>query len=885
VRHLRRIAAFFRNLTGRRATDRDLDAEVLAHLDLLAEEKMRQGMPPIEARRAARIDLGGLEQVKEEVRGARSGVLVEQLWQDARYGVRQLRRNPGFAAVAVITLALGIGANTAVFSVVNAVLLRQLPFSEPDQLVTISEGDSDSAANTTVDFTTTQDLAARSRSFQSVALSREGSGALLEGGEPERITGRRVGHEFFDTLRVNMALGRNFRAEEDRSDNRRFVILSHALWVRRFGSDPNIVGRVVHLTDAPFVVVGVLPADFHGQLVPGSENLPEIYTALGYSASDSFACRGCQHLRLIGRLKPGVTVAQASAELKSIMSGIVSEHPASYAQSTTIHVESLRDQVTGGVGVALWVLLGAAGFVLLIACSNVANLILARASGRHREMALRAALGAGRRRLAAQLLTETLLLALAGGAAGGALAHWGTQLLVALAPARIPRLNEIHLEVRVLLFALGASVLTGVLSGLLPALRAGRVQLNDALKDSAKSTDARERHGARNVLVTAQIALAFVLAVGAGLMARTIVHLLGVNPGYDAHNVLTLATFVYGKRYQQPEVELNYYQQAFDRLQSIPGIESVAMTSVLPMEGFDRRGFHIQDRPRANESDAPSADTYSVSPGYFRVMKIPLLRGRDFMRTDAPGTEAVAIISESCARAMFPNEDPIGKHIQLGGRDDKQPWFTIVGIVGDIRQYGLDRPPAMEAYIAQAQDLNFGYWLVARTTSDPRLLERSVRAAFLEVDKTLPVFLFKPLEDYVASTLAERQFTLALLALFGLLALTLAAVGIYGVVSYLVNQRTREVGIRIALGAARADVLGMILREGLGLVGIGLAVGFIASLGLTRLLLALLFEVRPADLPTAAGVAALLAAVTLFACYLPARRASRVDPMIALRHE
>ena len=882
---LHSLGAAIRNLARRGTTERELDAEVRAHLTLLEDEKRREGLTTADAWRAARIELGGLEQVKEEVRGTRAGAGFEAFWQDVRFGARQLRRNPGFAAVAVITLALGIGANTAIFTVVNAVLLRHLPFPSPEQLVTISEVDVESAANVTIDFTTTQDLAARSQSFQALALSREGSGALLEGGEPERINGRRVSWQFFDLLGVKMALGRNFKAEEDRPDNRRFAILSHELWVRRFGSDPNIVGRVIHLTDAPLVVVGVLPADLHAQLIPGSESVPEIYTALGYSTADPFACRGCQHLRLIGRLKPGVTVAQAAAELKAIMRGIISEHPTSYAQTTTIHVESLRDRVVGSVDMALWILLGAAGFVLLIACSNVANLILARASGRHREMALRAALGAGRRRIACQMLTETLLLALTGGAAGVALAYWGTQLLVALAPAQIPRLNEIHLDPRVLLFALCASVLTGVLSGVAPALRASRVELNDALKDSAKSTDAHGRHNTRGVLVTAQIALAFVLAVGAGLMARTIVRLLGVDPGYDAHNVLTLATFVYGQRYQQPEVELNYYQQAYDRLKAIPGIESVAMTSVLPMQGFDRRGFQIQDRPEVNPSEAPNADTYSVSPNYFHVMKIPLLRGRDFARQDAHGTEGVAIISETCARTMFPKEDPLGKHIQLGGRDDKKPWLTIVGVVGDVRQYGLDRPAPMSAYVAQAQDLNFGYFLVARTTSDPRPLERAVRAAFLEADKTLPVAQFAPLENYLQATLAERGFTLALLALFGVLALTLAAVGVYGVVSYTVNQRSREMGIRIALGAARRDVLAMVLREGSVLVGLGLAAGFLVSLVLARLLLALLFEVQPTDLPTTVAVAALLATVTLFACWLPARRAARVDPMVALRHE
>ena len=882
---LRRIGSLFRNLLHRGEAEGDLDAEVRAHLDLLMQEKVRDGLPPGEARRAARIELGGVEQVKEEVREARAGAWLEQLWQDARYGARQLRRSPGFTAIAILTLALGIGANTAIFSIVNAVLLRQLPFPQPDRLVTIAETDPDSTGNVTVDFSTTHDLRTRSRLFESMALSRNGGGALLEGGEPERLIGRRVSHDFFDTLGVKMALGRTFLPEEDRPDNRRFAVLSHELWARRFGSDPSVVGRVIHLTDALFTVVGVLPRGFHAQLIPGSEQLPEIYTPIGYDLADPSACRGCQHLRLVGRLKPGVSVAAASAELNALMKGIVSEHPTRYARGTSIRVESLRNRVLGRVTSALWVLLGASSFVLLIACSNVVNLILARASGRNREMALRAALGASRRRLACQLLTESLLLALLGGAAGVALAWWGTRLLVGLAPVQIPRLDELRLDTAVLLFALGVTSFTGILSGLAPALRAAGVDLNEALKDAAKSTEGRPRRGMRNVLVTAEIALAFVLAVGAGLMTRTLVRLLSVNPGYDSHNVLTLMTYVHGARYQKPEAELGYYQQVFDRLLATAGIESVAMTSTLPMGDFDRRGFHIQDRHLENESDAPNADTYSISPDYFRVMRIPLLRGREFAREDAASSEPVAIISRSCARSQFPGQDPIGKHIQLGGRDDAQPWLTIVGIVGDVRQYDLSQPSLMEAYIAQAQDVRFGYSLVARTTVDPRSLERSVRAAFLDVDKTQPVFQVKPLEDYVAASLAERIFTLGLLALFGILALGLAAVGIYGVVSYVAAQRTREVGIRVALGASRGDVLAMVMGQGLPPVGMGLAAGFAASLLLTRLLASLLFEVHPGDLATSAGVALLLASVALLACYLPARRAARVDPLIALRHE
>ncbi len=488
-----------------------------------------------------------------------------------------------------------------------------------------------------------------------------------------------------------------------------------------------------------------------------------------------------------------------------------------------------------------------------------------------------------------QLLTESLLLALAGGLAGVLLAAWCTSALAALVPKEIPRVNEVRMDPTVLLFCLAASLLTGVLFGLMPALRASRVDLNDALKDLGKTTAGRARQGLRNLLVAAEIAAAFVLVVGAGLLGKSFIRLMNVDPGYDPHNVLTLSTYVYGARYRKPEAELGYYSQVMERLRATPGIESVAMTSELPLADFDRRGFHVRDRHPQIPSDVPSADTYSVTPDYFRVMRIPLRRGRLFTEADGPTAPKVAIISETCAREQFPGEDAIGKQIQLGGRDERQPWATIVGVAGDVHQYGLEIKPNIAAYIAQSQDLSFGYSLVARTAADrrnaPRLMEGAVRAAFLAVDRTLPVYRVQPLESYSASALAERRFTLELIALFGALALALAAVGIYGVIAYAVTLRTREVGIRMALGAERRDVLLMVLRSGATLTGTGLAAGFLASLALTRLLASLLFDVRAIDLATSAAAAVVLSVVALLASYLPARRAASVDPMIALRYE
>jgi putative ABC transport system permease protein len=786
----------------------------------------------------------------------------------------------------VLTLALGIGANTAIFSVVKAVLLNQLPFRDPEKLVKIAESDPDTPLPETIDFTTTHDLRERTKLFESISLFRDGDVAIVEQGQPELLEGLRVSYDYFDTLGIKPQLGRSFLAEEDHPETRYEAILTHGLWLRRFGGDPGIIGRTVRLNDKPYKVVGVLAESFRPFARLDRMAMPEIYTPLGYDLKQPFACRGCQHLQAVGRMKPGVSPEQARAELNTIMRDIVRENPKDYNQRTVIALMPLRDYMVGKVRTALWVLLGAVGMVLLIACANVAHLALARASSRIKELAVRAALGAGRARLVRQMLSESILLAIFGGTAGVALAWWGTSALAALSPKELPRAHEIRIDVPVLLFALLVSVFAGLLFGVMPALRASRVDPNESLNDKGRATEGRSRFAYRNALITVELALAFVLAMGAGLLGKSLIRLLNVDAGYDPNNVLTAGVYVYGDRYHdKPDVELNYYEQAMHRLRATPGIESVAMASNLPMVSFDRRGFHIQDRPLANNAEAPSVDAYSVSPDYFTVMRIPLRRGRLFADTDRKGAPMVALISESCARTLFPDRDPIDKHIQLGGRHDDKEWATIVGIVGDIRQDSLDRPSNMEAYIAQAQNMDFGFDLAVRTSGDPRLMEQAVRQAFLSADNTQPVFHVRPLDDYIAESLAARRFTLLLLSLFGALALVLAAVGIYGVISYAVSLRTRELGIRMALGAARKDVLQMVLRQGLKLAATGLVVGLVASVVFTRFLTSLLFQVKPADALTTLAVVVTLVAVASLANYLPARRASRLDPNEALRCE
>jgi len=882
---LKRFQLLWRALAGRSALEHDMDDELRFHLESRAADLARSGVPPPEAARRARLEFGAVEGYKERCREARGLRPFDELRGDLRYAFRVLRKSPSFALTAVVTLALGIGANTAIFSAVKAVLLNQLPYRDPDRLVKLGEADAGEKRAETIGYTTAYDLRRLSHSFQSMSLYRDAAGVILGRGEPELVGGLRVNYDFFDTLGIRMQIGRGFLPEEDRPDRRHEVILAYGLWMRRFGGDPNIVGRIILLSDSKFTVVGVLPAGFRPLEIPGTPSKAELFEPLGYALTDPWACRDCQHLQFIARMKPGVPAHRAQAELNTIMADLVRHYPAFYPPQARVAFEPLHDHIVGSVSTALWVLMGAVGFVLLIACVNVANLMLARAAGRAKEMALRAALGAARWRLVRQLMAESLLLAVAGGIAGVLLGWWCTSALASLAPKEMPRLNEIHMDATVLAFGLAASLFTGILFGLMPAFRTSSADPNDALKELGKATGSRSRRSLRDLLVMGELALAFVLAVGAGLLGKSLLRLMNVDPGFDPHNVLTLKTYLYSARYQKPEVELSYEEQAFARLRATPGIESVAMTSSLPLRDFDRYGFHVRDHHLAHPSEAPSADNYSVSPDYFRVMRIPVKRGRVFTAQDTAAAPRVAVIGEACARQQFPNQDPIGEQIQLGGRDDSHPWMTIVGIVGDVRQYGLDTAPNIAAYIPQAQNMSFGFSLVARTTTDPRGLERAARAAFLAVDPTQPASQVQPMENYLASSLAQRRFTLALLALFGGLALALAAVGIYGVVSCAVTSRTREMGIRMALGAERRDVLAMVLRQAAVLAGAGLAAGLAASLALTRFLSNLLFEVRTTDVTTLGAISALLAAVALGGSYLPARRAASVDPTVALRYE
>ncbi len=801
---------------------------------------------------------------------------VETLRQDVRFGLRTLRRSPGFTAVAVLTVALGIGANAAIFSVVKAVLLDPLPYAHADRLVIIGEPLADDPDNPLVPYTVMREIAARSQSLASVSAYGDGPATLVENDRPEKLRGLSVDSNFFDTVGAQVELGRTFLPADQPPNQRLAIILSHSLWLRRFGGDPHILGRVLRLTSGPVKVVGVLPPAFVPLLKATSTSVPEMYYP---QRVDPFAtCRDCQRLRFLGRLKRGVTLSQASAELNGIFAAMVRESPGSYPDGARLSLVALPDRLLGHARTAMWAVWCAAGFVLLIACANVANLLLARAAGRTREIALRTALGAGRGRLIRQLLTEGLVLASAGGVLGTALACFGTGALASLAPDGIPRAQSAHVDAAVLGVAFAATVMAGLLFGMAPAWRASQVDLTRAIKGAGEGGLTHNR--LRNAFTVAEIALAFVLAVGAGLMARTFFRLMAVGAGFEPRNVLTLTTEAIGPRYAGNLI--GYYREVLERLRAVPGIEGAAMTSLIPMDYTERLRLVIAEKPIEDETYAPWADQFSVSTDYFDVTRIPLKRGRLFTAQDTATTPRVALINEACAKARFPGENPIGKHIQLG----RPPWMTVVGVVGDVHQDGIDHLADLQVYMPLEQEAIIGYYrLMARTAGDPIRFERAIRKVFEAVDPGSPVYHVKPLQGYYSERLANRTFALALLGLLGGLAVTLAAVGVYGVISYSVAQRTREVGIRMALGAGRDDVLALVLWQAIPLIAAGLGIGLGASLLLARLLGTLLFEVAPTDAATSIAVATLLGSVGLAAAAIPAHRAATVDPMAALRRE
>ncbi|HEV2835060.1 MAG TPA: ABC transporter permease [Pyrinomonadaceae bacterium] len=878
---LPRIASLWRNLSDKENVDRELADEIGAHVELLTETKINEGLSPEEARRAALVELGGIEQVKESVREVRHGRLLEDLVQDARYAFRSLRKHPGFTLVAILTLALGIGANTAIFSVINAVLLRPLPYAEPDRLVVLLETISERPIG--VSYPNFVDWRNQQSVFENVAAVRQRESFNLTGeGESERLQGRLVSANFLSTLGVKPVLGRDFVAEDDRPGAAPVVMLSHALWQRRFGSDARVVGRQVTLNRQSFTVIGVTPADFQFG-VDADVSVP-----IGLSA-ERFSARGRDPgVDAMARIKPAISIDSANAELNTIAARLEQQYPETN-NGRRVRLNSLTESIVGDIRPTLLTLLAAVGLVLLIACANVANLLLARSARRQREIAIRTALGAARSRILRQLFTESLILAIAAGIAGLLLAIGGTSLLSAYLPEGVPRIREISTDASVLAFTLGASVLTGVLFGLAPALQTSNPALTETLKEGERnSSPGHNRTG--KILVVTEVALTLVLLVGAGLLVKSFWRLMQVDPGFNTENLLAMQISVNAGPDEGSRVAA-FLGQLQQRVKQLPGVQSVAVSNGLPFEGANHPSFVIDGQAPPEPGHEPNAILYITSPDYFDTLQINLLRGRTFSSQDTPGTPPVVLIDEVFARQYFPNQDPLGKRLKQTGSDESR---EIVGIVRHVEHLNLEGDSASSAEVYSAfnqiplerlprfvRRVN----LLVRTTVDPLSLAQPVRNQIAALDKDQAVFNVRTMEQVLARSVSARRFSMILLSVFAVLALVLAAVGIYGVISYSVAQRTREVGIRMALGAQTTDVLKLVVRDGLRLVVIGIAVGLVGAFILTRLMTTLLFGVTPTDAVTYGTVALALVGVALAACYIPARRAAKVDPLVALRFE
>jgi predicted permease len=877
-----------RRLVGRRRLDRDLDDEIAFHLAMRAQKIREAGTPEAESNYAARRQLGNATLVKQNTRAIWTFPSFESLWQDLRYAARMLRKNPGLAIVAIATLALGIGANAAIFSVVKAVLLNSLPYREPDRLVTLAQADAQTTQPTKVSYGEAEDWKARSRSFQQIALYEGWTPAAARDGVPAMVFGLRVTRNFFDVLGVSPRLGRGFLPEEDRPDRWHVVILSHPFWIRQFAGNESVVGQTILLDQVPFQIVGILPQNFEPLSFTDAGSPPDVWAPLGYDLSLPDACRTCQHLQAVARLQDGVSVGQTRAEMNSIAARLAREFPKEYGEHAAVFVRPLRESWYGNVQTTLWLLLGATAVVLLIACANVANLLLARAAQKNREVAVRSALGATRSRIVRQLLTESSLLGLLGGGAGVLLAVWGTHLLAKWAPSAIPRVNEVYVDSGVLFFALLTSTLTGIVMGLVPALQASRVDHREAMQQSSRSV-LGTRSEFRGVLVVSETCLAFVLTFASGLLLKSFVRAGNVNPGFNAQNLYEVNISLTGAKYQDDKAAVRTQTEMLERVRQIPGVESAAIVSTPPVAGsfgsFDQAGFVVQDR-HIPDPQVPSVDRYVVTSDYFRTVGIPLVRGRLFAASDTATTSPVAIISEMAARQIFPGENPLGRRIQLGGRHDEQPWAEIVGIAGDVHQYGLDAPPTPQAYLLYPQfPFNYATALCVRSIIGATALTRAIEEQIWAIDKNTLVFNPFLMTQIVSDSLAQRRFTMSLLSGFGALALLLAAIGIYGVLSCTVTQRTNEIGIRMALGARGGDVSRMVLRESMIMTIRAVSAGLLCAFVLTRMLRSLLFGVSPTDLGTLLGVSIAVLAVAALSSFLPAWRATRVDPMVALRYE
>ncbi len=894
-----KLRAFWLRLFGflRAGRDRaEFDAELENHLAMHAEDGVRAGLSIAEARRQALIRLGGAEQVKQTYRERRTLPWLETLAQDVAYSFRGLRRNPGFALIAFLTLALGIGANTALFSIVNSVLLNPLPFPHPEELVAVHESKAN-FENGSISYPNFRDWQRDNKTLAALSVGHQRRFTVTGAGETERLQGDYVSSDFFSILGVKPVSGRLFAPGEDEIGGAPLVIIGAGLWERKFGARPDILGQTITLDGRNFTIIGVLPADF--DLNIGNFEAGDLYVPIGQwqqpALNNRFAGLG---LHGIARLKPGVSVAQAQADMNEVTDRLAVAYPEA-DHGIRANLVSMRQFLVGNVQPLLLVLLGAVGFVLLISCVNVANLLLARSSARTQEFAVRAALGAGRVRIVRQLLTESTMLSLAGGAFGLMLSAWGTRAVLKLVPVALPRASHIHLSLPVLGFTLLVSVAAGILFGLLPAMKMSGQNLQDTLKDNGRGVSGA-RHRTQDLLVVTEMALALVLLAGAGLMIRSMIAFSGVNPGFDPHGVTTFSLAAPPHMATaSPEEVRAYYREVDRRIRQVPGVEAVSMLgSSLPMTGSDdERLFWLENEPKpTSTNDMRWALNYTVEPDYLKLLGVSLLRGRFFTYADREHIPRVIVIDEDFAHQFFGNADPIGKSINLDGYDQKA---TVIGVTGHVMNWALDNDASfplhaqmyMPFWQSEDNEMSFqeglGTDVVIRTNVKSETTMSEIQRALRQMDQEQVVYDTQTMDQLIADSLATRRFSMILLGLFAGLALLLASVGMYGVISYLVSQRTQEIGIRMALGANRGDVLRWVLRLGGRLALIGVGFGLAAALALTQLMAqsSMLYGVHAYDPSTLIGVTLLLVAVALAACYIPARRAMNIDPLRALRAE
>jgi putative ABC transport system permease protein len=884
VRALNRFFSRIRNFATRSRSDERLREELGQHVALQTEENVRLGMSPEEARRRALLKLGAVEAVRERYYEEKSLPLLECLQQDCRFALRQLRKSPGFTAVAVLTLALGIGANTAVFSVVYSALLQPLPYRDAWRLMVLKET-TPRVGVVSVSYPNFLDWRAQNHTFSEMAVLEEVGFNLSGVTEPESVSGLAASPNFLAMMGIRPVIGRDFEAAEEKTGTAPVAILSYSLWQRRFAGDPGVLGRTIVLDGRGLTVVGVLPSNF---LAPSNTDvLIPIGVWITNNSQEAHERGDRGDMTVIGRLAPGITGKQATSEMEGIAARLAQEYPTTNDRCG-VALQPIRDAFVGQTRPALLVLFGAVIFVLLIACANVANLFLVRGTGRTKEMALRLALGASTSRIFAQMLTESLVLSLLGGLLGVGVAFAGVRGIGQLIPAGLLPGGAVALNIPVLLFAAAIVLLAAFVFGVTPALHSSRTDVQSELKEGSRTSSAGTAHSrVRDALAVSEAALALVLLVGAGLMMKSLYRLLQVDPGFRPNQVLTMTLSLRPDQYPKGAAVRNFWEPLLQRVRELPGVESAAVATNTPMtDSHSRNDITIEGMAQPRPGNYPHPDVHIVSPGYVPTLGITLLRGRSFTEADKEDAPLVAMVNQRLATQFFPNQDPIGKRLMFGHPNTDAPkWLTIVGVVADTKMYGLANLSRLEVYETFRQNPSRQMDLLVKSRVDPAALTSVVRAAVYSVDKDQSIASVATMKQLVNNSIATRRITLVLLGLFSALALILGAIGIYGVIAYSVAQRTREIGVRMALGAPRAGVFRMVIGEGMKLAGTGIAIGILVALGLARLMSSLLYQVSTADFETFTAVAVLLLLVALAASYIPARRATSVEPIVALRYE